>query len=136
MSWLKAANHRSNRIAHSAMAAMRGAEKPGLILRGRSWFPKTLAATRSALSFKTDALKRACPRFSLSDHEIAGLVAFIHNQKTQADSQQGGRRGVDVEDLQSGDAEAGKQYFNGAGSVRPATHQTGILPASHSAIKD
>src|SRR5690349_11121767 len=41
--------------------------------------------------------EKGMPRFSLSDHEIAGLVAFIHNQKTQADSQQGGRRGVDVE---------------------------------------
>ena len=67
------------------------------------------------------------PRFSLSDHEIAALVAFIHNQKTEADSQQGGRRGVDVEDLQSGNAEAGKQYFNGAGKCSSCHSPTGDL---------
>src|SRR5689334_14461796 len=71
--------------------------------------------------------EKGMPRFSLSDHEIAGLVAFIHNQKTQADSQQGGRRGVDVEDLQSGNAEAGKQYFNGAGKCSSCHSPTGDL---------
>ena len=59
--------------------------------------------------------EKGMPRFNLSDPEIAGLVAFIHTQKTIAESQKGGRRGVDVEDLQTGNAEAGKQYFNGAG---------------------
>jgi cytochrome c oxidase cbb3-type subunit III len=71
--------------------------------------------------------EKGMPRFSLSDHEIEGLVAFIHNQKTQADSQQGGRRGVDVEDLQSGDAQAGKQYFNGAGKCSSCHSPTGDL---------
>jgi cytochrome c oxidase cbb3-type subunit 3 len=55
------------------------------------------------------------PAFNLSEQQIAGLVAFIHDQKIKAESQNGRRRGVDVADLQTGDAEAGKRYFNGAG---------------------
>src|ERR1035438_7238780 len=35
------------------------------------------------------------PRFTVSDQELAELVAFIHAQKTIAESQKGGRRGVD-----------------------------------------
>ena len=57
------------------------------------------------------------PRFTVSDQELAELVAFIHTQKTIAESQKGGRRGVDVSDLQTGNAEAGKRYFNGAGQM-------------------
>jgi cytochrome c oxidase cbb3-type subunit III len=71
--------------------------------------------------------EKGMPRFSVSDQELAGLIAFIHNQKTTADSQQGGRRGVDVEDLQSGNAEAGKQYFNGAGKCSSCHSPTGDL---------
>jgi cytochrome c oxidase cbb3-type subunit III len=51
------------------------------------------------------------PPFNLPEQDVAGLVAFIHSQKTKAEAQKGGRRGVDVADLQTGDAAAGKQYF-------------------------
>ncbi|MBV9766806.1 MAG: c-type cytochrome [Acidobacteriaceae bacterium] len=72
--------------------------------------------------------EKGMPRFAgLSDHDIAGLVAFIHDQKTKAESQQGGRRGVDVSDLQTGNAEAGKQYFNGAGKCSSCHSATGDL---------
>lgn len=67
------------------------------------------------------------PRFSLTDSQIAGLVAFIHNQKTIAESQKGGRRGVDVSDLQTGNVEAGKAYFNGAGHCSTCHSPTGDL---------
>ena len=67
------------------------------------------------------------PRFALPDPEIAGLVAFIHDQKTKAESQKGGRRGVDTADLQSGNAEAGKQYFNGAGKCASCHSPSGDL---------
>jgi cytochrome c oxidase cbb3-type subunit 3 len=53
--------------------------------------------------------------FDLSDQQIAGLVAFIHTQQNTALRKKGGRRGVEVSDLQTGNAEAGKQYFDGAG---------------------
>lgn len=65
------------------------------------------------------------PRFDVSDQELAGLVAFIHTQKTIAESQKGGRRGVDVADLQTGNADAGKQYF--AGNCASCHSPTGDL---------
>ena len=72
--------------------------------------------------------EKGMPRFAgLSDHDIAGLVAFIHDQKTKAESQQGGRRGVDVSDLQTGNVEAGKQYFNGAGKCSSCHSPAGDL---------
>jgi cytochrome c oxidase cbb3-type subunit 3 len=69
----------------------------------------------------------AMPRFTESDQELAGLVAFIHTQKTIAESQKGGRRGVDAADLQTGNAEAGKQYFNGTGKCASCHSPTGDL---------
>ena len=54
------------------------------------------------------------PPFSLSDTDLNAIVAFIHDQKTQADTAVGGRRSVDVADLQTGNAAAGKQYFDTA----------------------
>jgi len=55
------------------------------------------------------------PAFSLPPADIDAIVAFIHDAKTRTESEKGNRRSVDVEDLQTGDAQAGKQYFNGAG---------------------
>ena len=72
-------------------------------------------------------VEHGMPRFNLSDGEIAGLVAFIHAEKIKAESQKGGRRGVDVADLQTGNVEAGKQYFNGAGKCASCHSPTGDL---------
>ncbi|MGA8026130.1 MAG: c-type cytochrome [Bryobacteraceae bacterium] len=71
--------------------------------------------------------EKGMPRFSLSDQQIDALVAFIHDQKTKADSEQGGRRGVDVSDLQTGNPEAGKRYFTGAGGCSSCHSVTGDL---------
>jgi cytochrome c oxidase cbb3-type subunit 3 len=71
--------------------------------------------------------QQGMPRFTVSDQELAELVAFIHAQKTLAESQKGGRRGVDVSDLQTGNAQAGKQYFNGAGKCSSCHSVTGDL---------
>ena len=54
------------------------------------------------------------PAFALSDGDLAAIVAFIHGQKSQAETAVGGRRGVEPSDLQTGDAAEGKRYFNGA----------------------
>ena len=54
---------------------------------------------------------RGMPAFSLSDGDLAAVVAFIHDQKTQLDAANGGRRSVDVTDLQTGNAAAGQRYF-------------------------
>ena len=56
--------------------------------------------------------RNAMPPFNLSDTDLAAIVAYIHDQKTQADSAIGGRRSVDVTDLQTGNATAGKKYFD------------------------
>lgn len=70
---------------------------------------------------------KGMPRFTVSDAELNALVAYIHTQKTKAESQHGGRRGVDVADLQTGNAEAGKTYFNGAGGCAKCHSPTGDL---------
>jgi cytochrome c oxidase cbb3-type subunit III len=70
---------------------------------------------------------KGMPRFEFSDQEIAGLVAFIHTQRNTLRSTKGGRKGVDVADLQTGDVEAGRQYFNGAGGCATCHSPTGDL---------
>jgi cytochrome c oxidase cbb3-type subunit 3 len=67
------------------------------------------------------------PRFTVSDQELASLVAFIHTQKTIAESQNGQRKGVDTADLRTGSVEAGKQYFNGVGKCNSCHSPTGDL---------
>jgi cytochrome c oxidase cbb3-type subunit 3 len=71
--------------------------------------------------------EKGMPRFSLPDGEIAALVAFIHDQKTKAEALVGGRRGVEVADLQTGNVEAGKAYFNGAGKCASCHSPTSDL---------
>lgn len=69
----------------------------------------------------------AMPRFAVSDQELSALVAFIHNQKRIAESQTGGRRGVETSDLKTGNVEKGKAYFNGAGKCATCHSPTGDL---------
>jgi cytochrome c oxidase cbb3-type subunit III len=77
-------------------------------------------------------LEKGMPPFDRSDDQIAALVAFIHTQRKNAMTAagpggQGGRKGVDPSDLQTGNAEAGKQYFNGAGGCSNCHSPTGDL---------
>jgi len=58
---------------------------------------------------------KGMPAFTLAETELAAIVAFVHDQKAHAESQQGSRRAVDSADLQTGNAQAGARYFNGAG---------------------
>jgi cytochrome c oxidase cbb3-type subunit 3 len=69
----------------------------------------------------------AMPRFPVSAAELANLVAFIHTQKAKAESQVGGRRGVDTEDLKTGDVGRGRAFFNGAGKCATCHSPTGDL---------
>jgi cytochrome c oxidase cbb3-type subunit 3 len=68
---------------------------------------------------------KGMPAFPLSGDELTAIVAFIHDAKAKAETLGGGRRSVDVEDLQTGDAEAGKRYFNGAGGCAACHTVTG-----------
>jgi cytochrome c oxidase cbb3-type subunit 3 len=70
---------------------------------------------------------KGMPRFDRSDQQIASLVAFIHTQQYLALSHKGGRKGVDVADLQTGNVEAGKKYFTGAGGCATCHSPTGDL---------
>ncbi len=73
-------------------------------------------------------VNKGMPAFDLSDAEIEAMVAFIHDQKTKGEAVGGGRRSVDVSDLQTGNPEAGQKYFNGAGGCSRCHSATGDLP--------
>jgi cytochrome c oxidase cbb3-type subunit 3 len=76
---------------------------------------------------------KGMPPFDRSDQQIASLVAFIHTQQNNALASGGGRRGsggrkgVDASDLQTGNAEAGQHYFEGAGGCAKCHSPTGDL---------
>ncbi len=75
---------------------------------------------------------KGMPHFDLSDDEVHSLVAFIHTQQRNMLTGSGlhgagGRKGVDPSDLQTGNADAGRQYFNGAGGCSKCHSPTGDL---------
>lgn len=67
------------------------------------------------------------PAFNFSRPELLSVVAFIHARTLSAAANKGGRRGVEVEDLQTGNAAAGKAYFYGAGGCAKCHSPTGDL---------
>jgi len=67
------------------------------------------------------------PAFNLSARDLSAIVAFIHDQKTKAEALGGGRRSVDAADLATGNAEAGRRYFNGAGGCSACHSPDGDL---------
>src|SRR5437762_608487 len=70
---------------------------------------------------------RGMPGFALPDADVAAIVAFIHDQKSKAESQEGGRRSVDAADLQTGDAAAGQRFFEKVGGCTNCHSATGDL---------
>lgn len=53
------------------------------------------------------------PAFAaIAASELESIVAFIHEQKTLAESEEGGRQAVAVEDLLTGDVRRGRRYFD------------------------
>ncbi|RXH54562.1 putative cytochrome c, associated with quino(hemo)protein alcohol dehydrogenase [Granulicella sibirica] len=68
------------------------------------------------------------PAFNFSEADLALIDGFLHGQVKKAMSAKpGGRKGVDVEDLQTGNVAAGKAYFNGAGGCAKCHSPTGDL---------
>ena len=67
------------------------------------------------------------PSFNFSNQEVAGLIAFIRARGNAAALHPGGRRGVSVEDLQTGNAAAGKSYFEGPGGCVKCHSASGDL---------
>jgi cytochrome c oxidase cbb3-type subunit 3 len=79
---------------------------------------------------------KGMPRFDRSDEQIASLAAFIHTQQNRAQARGvGGRKGVDAADLQTGNAEAGKKYFEGAGGCASCHSPSGDLAGIASRLK-
>ena len=75
---------------------------------------------------------KGMPPFDRSEEQIASLVAYIHTQQYRALTRTGGRKGVDVSDLQTGNVEAGKRYFEGAGGCASCHSPTGDLAGINS----
>jgi cytochrome c oxidase cbb3-type subunit 3 len=73
----------------------------------------------------TGRVDKGMPPQNLPDADLAAIVAFIHDAKAKADSLEGNRRTVDPSDLQTGNAQAGQQYFNGAGGCAKCHSPTG-----------
>lgn len=67
------------------------------------------------------------PAFNFSEQETRGVIAFIRERQAEAVAHPGGRRGVSVEDLQTGNAAAGRRYFVGAGGCSKCHSPTGDL---------
>jgi len=57
---------------------------------------------------------KGMPAFTLADADVTAIVAFIHDQREQAANATGNRRAVDAADLQTGNADAGRRYFDTA----------------------
>jgi cytochrome c oxidase cbb3-type subunit III len=70
---------------------------------------------------------KGMPPQNLSDADLEAVVAFIHDAKSKAESNEGNRRTVDVADLQTGNPQLGEQYFNGAGGCSKCHSPTGDL---------
>jgi cytochrome c oxidase cbb3-type subunit 3 len=52
------------------------------------------------------------PAFAaLAESDLAAIVAYVHDQQARAEAAEGGRRSVEVADLQTGNAAAGRRYF-------------------------
>jgi cytochrome c oxidase cbb3-type subunit 3 len=76
---------------------------------------------------RTGRIDKGMPPQKLPDADLEAIVAFIHDAKAKADSLEGNRRTVDVADLQTGNAQLGQQYFNGAGGCAKCHSPTGDL---------
>jgi cytochrome c oxidase cbb3-type subunit 3 len=68
------------------------------------------------------------PSFNnLSESDLSAIVAFLHSQMDKFAELGGGRRSVDAADLATGNAAAGREYFNGNGKCSSCHSATGDL---------
>jgi cytochrome c oxidase cbb3-type subunit 3 len=88
---------------------------------------KDVAGDKIAEVLRQGRPQKGMPPFTFNATEVAELVAFIHEQRSQAKLHNGNRRGVEVADLQTGNVAAGKEYFNGAGGCASCHSSTGDL---------
>ena len=67
------------------------------------------------------------PAFNLNTDELNVIVAFLHGQMDKFAELGGGRRSVEAADLATGNASAGREYFNGEGKCASCHSATGDL---------
>ena len=84
---------------------------------------------------RSGRIDKGMPPFNLSDADVSAVVAFIHDQKSKMEFHAGRRRTVQAEDLQTGNAEEGKQYFNGAGGCAKCHSPSGDLAGVASRLR-
>jgi cytochrome c oxidase cbb3-type subunit 3 len=76
-------------------------------------------------SGRTNAGMPAFP--SLTEEDLNAIVAFVHGQMDKFAQLGGGRRSVEPSDLATGNAAAGKDYFQGQGKCASCHSATGDL---------
>src|SRR5450755_4288906 len=73
-------------------------------------------------------IEKGMPPFpGLTIPQVNDLIAYVRDQTRRLNSKPGGRRGVDVADLQTGSVEQGKAYFNGPGKCSSCHSPSGDL---------
>jgi len=76
---------------------------------------------------RTGRPERGMPGFPFSDPDLKAVVDYIKGRKAAVDKNPGRRRRVTIDDLSTGNAEAGLAYFNGAGGCATCHSPTGDL---------
>ena len=71
--------------------------------------------------------EKGMPPLALSDPDLKAVVAYIHDRKKAIDDNPGRRRKVSPEDISTGNADAGKRYFEGAGGCTTCHSATNDL---------
>ena len=104
-----------------------GGGETGPDLTGSTLVQEDAHGNKIAAVVRAGRPTKGMPAFHFADPDMDALVAFIHYRKDQAALHPGARRRVDVSDLQSGDAQAGMKYFNGAGGCSSCHSPTGDL---------
>jgi len=91
---------------------------------------------RIAAVIRDGRTDKGMPAFHLGPSETTAVIAFIKGQKEKAESKAAGaRRSVDLADLQTGSADAGRQYFNGAGRCATCHSPAGDLAGIAARLK-
>jgi len=70
---------------------------------------------------------KGMPAMPLTDAQVNDIAAFLHARAAEALSSSGLPRGYPVEKMLTGNAEAGKTYFNGAGGCNKCHSPSGDL---------
>jgi cytochrome c oxidase cbb3-type subunit III len=72
--------------------------------------------------------ERGMPPFpAIGESDLKKIVDYIHARKTAVEANPGRRRKVSVADLSTGNADAGRAYFDGAGGCKTCHSPTGDL---------